>query len=94
MLNEESRDLTAFSEGVALYKFKCLPFRLSCSAAIFARKLAEVLTPLREKNWVRNYLDNIIVYAPSYEELLERADQSFTYMRSVEITLNLTKCKT
>ncbi len=63
-----------------------IAFRLSCSAAVFARKLAEVLTPLRKKNWVRNYLDDIIVYAPSYEELLERADQSFTHMKSVGIT--------
>ncbi len=50
MLDEASRDLTTFSEGVALYRFKRLPFGLSRSAAVFARKLAEVLTPLRKKN--------------------------------------------
>ncbi len=65
----------------------------SCSPAVFARKLAEVLTPLRRKNWVRSYLDDIIVYAPSYEVLLEGVDQLFTHMRSVEIKLNLSKCK-
>ncbi len=93
MLDEASRDLTTFSEGVALYRFKCLPFGLSCSAAVFARKLAEVLTPLTKKNWVRNYLDDIIVYAPSYDELLKRVGQLFTHMSSVGIKLNLTKCK-
>ncbi len=46
MLDEESRDLTTFSEGVALYRFKRLPLGLSCSAAIFARQLAKVLAPL------------------------------------------------
>ncbi len=76
-----------------MYRFKRLPFELSCSAAVFARKLAEVLTPLRKQNWVRNYLDDIIVYAPSYDELLKRVGQLFTHMSSVGIKLNLTKCK-
>ncbi len=58
---------------------------LSCSATIFARKLAELLTPFKKKNWLRNYLYDIIVYAPSYEELFERVDQLFTHMRSVGI---------
>ncbi len=39
MLDEASRDLTTFSEGVSLYRFKRLPFSLSCSASIFIRQL-------------------------------------------------------
>ncbi len=35
MLDESSRDLTTFSEGINLYRFKRLPFGLSCSASIF-----------------------------------------------------------
>ncbi len=30
MLDEESRDLTTFSEGISLYRFKRLPFGFSC----------------------------------------------------------------
>ncbi len=78
MLDEASRDLTTFSEVAALYRFKRMPFGLSCSAAAFARKLAEVLTPLRKKNWVRNYQDDITVYAPSYDDLLKQVDQLLT----------------
>ncbi len=33
MLDEDSRDLTTFSDGVSLYRFKRLPFGLSCSPA-------------------------------------------------------------
>ncbi len=36
MLDEESRNLTTFSEGISLYIFKRLPFGLSCSPSIFA----------------------------------------------------------
>ncbi len=37
MLYEESRDLTIFSDGVTLYRFRRLPFGFNCSPAIFSR---------------------------------------------------------
>ncbi len=40
VLEEKSRDLTTFSDGVSLYRFKRLPFGLSCSPAIFFRQIA------------------------------------------------------
>ncbi len=46
MLDESSRDLTTFSEGINLYRFKRLPFGLSCSASIFVRQLQGALAPL------------------------------------------------
>ncbi len=46
LLDEESRDLTTFSEGVSLYRFRRLPFGLNCSPAIFSRRMASILTPL------------------------------------------------
>ncbi len=49
MLDEESRDLTTFSEGINLYRFKCLPFGLSCSASIFVRQLQGALALCRSR---------------------------------------------
>ncbi len=49
MLGEESRDVTTFSGGVSLYKFKRLPFGLNCSPAIFSRQMATTLSPLLSK---------------------------------------------
>ncbi len=43
---EESRDLTTFTEGTNLYRFKMLPFGLSCSASVFVRQLQGALAPL------------------------------------------------
>ncbi len=54
MLDEESRDLTTFSDGVTLYRFKRLPFGLNCSPAIFSWRMASILTPLVKQGWVRN----------------------------------------
>ncbi len=46
MLDEESRDLTTFTEGTNLCRFKRLPFGLSCSASVFVRQLQGALAPL------------------------------------------------
>ncbi len=53
LLDEESRDLTTFSDGVTLYWFKRLPFGLNCSPAIFSRRMASLLTPLLRKGFVK-----------------------------------------
>ncbi len=37
LLDEASRDLITFSEGINLYRFKRLPFGLRCSASIFVQ---------------------------------------------------------
>ncbi len=46
MLDEDSRGLTTFSDGVSLYRFKRLPFGLSCSPAIFFTSDGSVVAPL------------------------------------------------
>ncbi len=77
MLDEDSRDLTTFSDGVTLYRFKRLPFGLNCSA-IFSRRMASLLTPLLRKGWVKNYLVWL-------KEL-------FSLLTSRGVKLNLSKC--
>ena len=52
-LDENSRDLTTFSDGASLYHFRRLPFGLSCSPAIFSRKMAELLAPLLREDLLR-----------------------------------------
>ncbi len=60
LLDDESRDITTFSDGVTLYRFKRLPSGLNCSPAIFSRRMASLLAPLLRKGWVKNYLDDLI----------------------------------
>ncbi len=88
MLDEESRDLTTFSDGVTLYRFKRLPFGLNCSPAIFSRRMASLLTPLLRKGWVNNYLDDLIIFAPTFQELLMRLRELFTLLTSNGVKLN------
>ncbi len=92
MLDEESRDLTTFSEDVSLNRFKRLPFGLSCSASTFVRQLQGALAPLLRQGWVKSYLDDVILCAPSFQLLLQRLGEVFQYMGEVGIKLNLPKC--
>ena len=92
VLDQDSRDLTTFSDGVSLFRFKRLPFGLNCSPAIFSRKMAEIIAPLVAENWIRNYLDDIIVWADSYDSLLARLDKLFGVLKDRGVKLNLKKC--
>ena len=92
-LDEQSRDLTAFSDGVSLYRFSRLPFGLSCSPAIFSRNMAQILSPLLKEGWVRNYLDDIIMWAPDFPTMIRRIEKVFDCLSQGGVKLNLKKCK-
>ncbi len=92
LLDEESRDLTTFSDGVSLYRFRRLPFGLNCSPAIFSRKMASLLNPLLKEGWVRNYLDDVILMTHDFNTLLERLEWLLAFLAQNGIKLNLGKC--
>ena len=93
VLDEVSRDITTFSDGCNLYRFKRLPYGLSSSAAVFSRALAEVLAPLARENWIRSYLDDIIFWADDFTSLLERMGKVFERCEGMGLKLNLDKCR-
>ncbi len=84
MLDEESRDVTTFSDGVSLYRFKRLPFGLNCSPAIFSCQMTTMLSTLIKQGWVRNYLDDVIlfnalfVWTDKCQEAFQKLKQCFT----------------
>ncbi len=75
MLDEENRDLSTFSEGINLYRFKRLPFGLTCSASIFVRQLQVALATLLKQVWVKSYLDDVILCAPNFQHLLQSLEE-------------------
>ena len=92
LLDHESRDVTTFSDGKNLYRFKRLPFGLSVAPAIFTRVMQEVLRPLLKLGFIKNYLDDVIIYGPDIETLLYRLDLVFTRMAEKGLKLNVAKC--
>ena len=91
-LDEGSRDITTFSDGKNLYRFKRLPFGLSVAPAIFTRVMQEVLKPLIRLGWCRNYLDDVIIFAQDFETLIARLNLTFKRMSEMGLKLNVTKC--
>ncbi len=88
-----ARDLTAFSDGVTLCKFRRLPFGLNCFPAIFTRHMATLLSPLLKEGWIKNYLDDLIIWAPDLSSLTQRLRKTFTLLKENGVQLNLSKCE-
>ena len=82
-LDDKSRDVTTFSDGLNLYRFKRLPFGLSVSPAIFTRKMQEVLRTLLKRGWCRNYSDDDVLWADSFEQLLLRLQETFQRLQDM-----------
>ncbi len=93
LLDEDSRELTPFSDGVTLYRFMRLPFGLSCSPAIFTRHMAALLSPFLKEGWIKNYLDDPIIWAPDFSSLTQRLKKTFTLHKENGVKLNLSKCE-
>ncbi len=93
LLDEDSRDLTAFSDGVTLYRFRRLPFGLSCSPAIFTRHMAALPPPLLKEGWFKYNLDDLIIWAPDLSSLTQRLRKTFTLLKENGVRLNLSKCE-
>lgn len=95
LLDEESRDVTIHSDRVTLYRFRRLPFGINCSPAIFSRQMALILGSLLKKGLVKNYLDDVILWAPTFTELIDCLTQLFQVLEDhgVKLNLKLSKCK-
>ena len=93
VLEEASRDITTFTDGCNLWRFKRLPYGLSSAAAVFSRSLAVVLSPLARENWIKSYLDDIIFWANDFTTLLDRIEKVFNRFEAMGLKLNLDKCK-
>ncbi len=54
--------------------------------------MASLLAPLLRKGWVKNYLDDLIIFAPTFQELVARLRELFNLLTSSGVKLNLSKC--
>ncbi|UYV70986.1 hypothetical protein LAZ67_8001337 [Cordylochernes scorpioides] len=68
---EKDREKTTFITPDGLYEFQVIPFGLCNAPATFERMIDSVLGSLKW-NMCLCYLDDIVVYAPTFEEHLRR----------------------
>jgi hypothetical protein len=89
--DEQDRVKTAFITADGLYEFKVMPFGLTNAPATFQRMMDVVLAGLKW-NTCLVYLDDIVVFAPTVSQHLERLETVLQRIDKAGLKLKLSKC--
>ena len=91
-LREAARQKSAFVTRSGLYLWNVMPFGLCNAPATFERLMETVLRGLQwETCFV--YLDDVVIFGRSEEELLARMDDVFTRLTRAGLKLKPRKCR-
>ena len=88
-MHEADVEKTAFVTPLGLYEFTVMPFGLKTAPATFQRMMDRLVGDM---NNVLIYLDDILIYAKSINELLENMSMVFKKLASVNLKLRAKKC--
>ena len=92
-LRECDKEKTAFATPRGgLYQYKVMPFGLCNAPATFQRIIEKALTGL-QWNIVVLYLDDLIIFAKSFEETLENLNTVFDRLDNANLKLKAKKCR-
>jgi len=89
LLDVDSRPLTTFATHCGLYRFKRLPFGVSCAPEIFQRVVSDILVGLPG---VVVYIDDILVFGRNRKEHDERLASVRARLTAANLKLNGDKC--
>ena len=90
-MSPSDKEKTAFTTGSGLYEFNVLPFGLCNAPSTFERLMELVLTGLHWKTCLV-YLDDILIYAKTFEEHVERLGEVFSRLFAAGLKLKPKKC--
>lgn len=90
-MNERDREKTAFISHYGLYEFLVMPFGLCNAPATFQRYMDVILSGLKWKS-ILVYLDDIIVFSPTFEEHLKDLEDLFVRLDEADLRLKAFKC--
>jgi len=90
-MTERARERSAFCTRRGLFQFCRMPFGLSGAPATFCRLMSIVLGDYVGVLCLC-YLDDVIVFAKTQHELLERLDQIFTRLSQYGLKIKPSKC--
>lgn len=91
-LREKDRYKTAFVTQTGHYNWKCLPFGLKTSPAIFQRILRNALKKNDLDDFCVNYIDDILIFSRNFGEHLEHLKKSLIAIYREGFRLSLAKC--
>ena len=87
----EDRDKTQFITRRGKFCWKQMPFGLSSAPGTFQRLMDLVMCGLSYES-VLVYLDDLIIMATSFQQLLERFEEVLRRLRAAKLKLNHRKC--
>lgn len=90
-MDAQSKPLTAFITHRGLYECTVMPFGLTNAPATFQRLMDIVLAGLKWQCCLV-YLDDIIVYSPTFEQHLADLTKVFIALAEANLTLKASKC--
>ena len=89
---EEADIPTTFRAGSSgLYKFTCIPFRLSNSGSSFCH-LMEICLGGQQSVTLLLYLDDICIFAASIDEMLDCIELVFKWLEEFNLKIKPRKC--
>ena len=91
-LTEEARLKSAFTVRGGLYLWNVMPFGLCNAPSTFERLMETVLQGLQWKSCLV-YLDDVVIFGRSEDELIARMDEVFTRLGRAGLKLKPRKCK-
>ena len=78
------RDKTAFITRRGCFRYKVMPFGLTCAPSVFQRLMDLVLYGLTYETCLV-YLDDIIVLSPDFDSHVERLEDIFRRLRAANL---------
>jgi len=91
-MEEEDKEKTAFSTPDGHFEFNVMPFGLTNAPATFQRLMECILAGLRPSQCLI-YLDDIIVFSPSFPEHLNQLAEVLQQLRKAGLKLKAKKCE-
>lgn len=91
-VDEQDREKTAFVTPDGLYQFRVMPFGLCNAPATFERMMDSLLRGFKWSTCLC-YLDDVIVFSPTFETHLERLSDVLAIFRRAGLQLNSKKCR-
>jgi len=91
-IEESHKERTAFTVGpLGFWQYRSMPFGLCNSPATYQRLMEECLGDLNMTICII-YLDDVIIFANTFEEHLERLDRVLTRLKENNLKLSAEKC--
>ncbi|CAF1048251.1 unnamed protein product [Didymodactylos carnosus] len=90
-MDKESKEKTAFITHKGLYEFNVMPYGLTNATATFQRLMDIVLAGLKWQSCLV-YIDDIVIYSPTFEQHLIDLKNVFQALREANLTLKASKC--